>query len=466
MTTDRDFDALLRSWFEASAAPAQPQDLIVSVRSATRYSRPRPAWLMRLVGDPMPGDGVSTVSRFASLAIAAVAVGVAVALGFVLVGHPWRNVGPPQGSETPAASGSPSALPSASPASQVQSFSNLQGYEARFFSDTVGWVATGSAVYRTSDAGATWRELDLPRSDEYVATSIVDADTVFLGYVGDPAMIAMTHDGGASWQEATLRGLPGAATYASLAMRSATTGTVTLFIDQTSLIFQTVDGGASWTGPVTPHVIDVGDFLFKPGMADTHGVLSYSNGKYDNRPFDDRFWVSVDGGVTWVERAFPTDAVTPAGILKQLSGAWIDGSHWLIAIDIEDDRPNGGTVGTSFYESTDDGLSWRYINEIGSYQDRIVMLSRTEWVGCGTGSGARCVSTIDGGVTWRERVMPQLYPGRWEEPTFVSVDHGWLVIGCTDSNGQPRNGGPICDGRVYSRLVETTDGGLTWRPIG
>ncbi|MBA3689310.1 MAG: hypothetical protein H0W81_10865 [Chloroflexi bacterium] len=467
MTADRDFDALLRSWFDADAAPAQRQDLLESVRAATARSRPRPAWLVRVRGEPMPELARPGISRFATMGLAAATVVAAVILGFVLVTRPWQDIGPePDATGTPGAT--QEATPSPTSAGQARTFGNLATYQARLVSDTVGWVATESSLYRTLDSGLTWTEVQLPTGGESVVTSIVDDRTVFLSFSGEPWTLAATHDGGASWVETTVTGVPASPYFGFFAMQSTTVGTATFFSDPANLLYQTTDGGASWTGPVTPQQPDVGAFLFKFGFPDERGVLSYSNGKYDYLPFDDRLWLSTDGGQTWLERSFPTDAASPAGLFKGLSGKRIDSTHWLIAVRVSEDPIASPTSKswTAFYESSDDGHSWRFINQIPNVQASFEMLTSTDWVGCSDGSGARCWSTLDAGASWREGVLPDAYPGSIEQFSFASVNHGWARISCTDSEGRPRTGGTYCNGTLGSRLLETTDGGQTWRPIG
>ncbi|MEP6806973.1 MAG: hypothetical protein ABI978_00040 [Chloroflexota bacterium] len=465
MTTDRDFDALLRSWFDAEAAPAQPQDLLESVRAATARSRPRPAWLARLGGDPMPTSGRPRRNRFATIGLAAVAVVAAVILGFVLVGRPWQNIGPkPEASGTPDATQEATSNPT--PTGQARTFGDRATYQARLVSDTAGWVATDSSLFRTSDSGLTWTEVQLPTGGEPVVTSIVDDRTVFLSFSGEPWTLAATHDGGASWVETTVTGVPASPYFGFFAMQSTAVGTATFFADPTNLLYRTTDGGASWTGPVTIQRPDVGAFLFKSGFPDERGVLSYSNGKYDYLPFDDRLWLSTDGGQTWVERSFPTDTASSAGLFKGLSGKRIDGTHWLIAVGVSEDPSPTSKFWTAFYDSSDDGQSWRFINKIPNVEASFEILTSTDWVGCSNGSGARCWSTLDAGASWREGVLPEVHPGSIEQFSFASVDHGWARISCTDSEGRPRTGGTYCDGTLGSRLLETTDGGQTWRPIG
>ncbi|MDH4335109.1 MAG: hypothetical protein OEW24_07620 [Chloroflexota bacterium] len=93
MTSEREFGVLLRSWFDASAPSTQPEGLLESVVTATAHTRPRPGWLVRLGGEPMPDQTRAGLNRFAPLALAATAVVVAVLIGIgFLVRSP--NVGP------------------------------------------------------------------------------------------------------------------------------------------------------------------------------------------------------------------------------------------------------------------------------------------------------------------------------------------------------------------------------------
>ena len=92
-------------------------------------------------------------------------------------------------------SASPSARAAASPTPNPSNqlpghkgmFGDLVNYQFRLVSDTVGWVATDSALYRTSDAGHTWSDVPLPtgvKPDAAVFT--LDADTVVFAYGTSP----------------------------------------------------------------------------------------------------------------------------------------------------------------------------------------------------------------------------------------------------------------------------------------
>jgi N-acetylneuraminic acid mutarotase len=136
MTGEREFDALLRSWFDETAPSDQPQGLLDAVVTTTGHTRPRPAWLVGLRGGPMPGTGRPGVNRFAPLAVAATALIVAVLIGIrLLIGPP--NVGPPPiPGPTPS-----SALESNTPPGPTDSAS--------------AWTATGGMIEARNDYAAT-----------------------------------------------------------------------------------------------------------------------------------------------------------------------------------------------------------------------------------------------------------------------------------------------------------------------
>ncbi len=118
MTTQREFDELLRSWLEDATPPREPQGMLESVLATTINSRPRPAWLVRLSGEPMreaasrPG-----LNRFAPLALVTTALAVTLLVAIGLLLRPSSDVGPPPPpAETELPTPSP---PTASPSATI-----------------------------------------------------------------------------------------------------------------------------------------------------------------------------------------------------------------------------------------------------------------------------------------------------------------------------------------------------------
>ena len=94
MSAQRDFDTLLRSWFDESAPSGQPEGLLEAVLGTTSHTRPRPAWLVRLGGEPMLEQSRSGLNRIAPLALAAGVLVVTLLIAYSLLVRP-PNVGPP-----------------------------------------------------------------------------------------------------------------------------------------------------------------------------------------------------------------------------------------------------------------------------------------------------------------------------------------------------------------------------------
>lgn len=179
MTSERQFDTLLRSWFEESAPSGQPRDLLEAVVTATGHIRPRPAWLVGLRGEPMPATGRPGLNRFAPVAIAAAAVLVALLIGVGLLVRP-PNVGP---SPIPGPTHSATFEPNATPAPRAPS--------------PAAWTATGNMIE--------------PRA-AYTATLLSNGTVLVAGGVGfndEPLSGAELYDPSSGTWTATGRMLTG-----------------------------------------------------------------------------------------------------------------------------------------------------------------------------------------------------------------------------------------------------------------
>jgi hypothetical protein len=245
---------------------------------------------------------------------------------------------------------------------------------------------------------------------------------------------------------------------------SATDGTLTFF-DTTDTVparvhvYRTSDGARTWAGP-TAGTFPVGEI--KPGGWGG-GAIWLNVGKADNVPFDNRLWLSTDGGVTWPARRFPTADFVKAGDLKWVSGPplLVDGSRIVINIS------NGDTDGV--FRSDDGGQTWQLLESSSELGGAYVplRLSSDTWV-LVSELGTSVLSTEDAGGHWRTVVGDHRIWGL-SYPTFASADHGWAVHGCDRRTTLHINHGPdpLCDGNTLaSVLLETTDGGKSWHPLG
>jgi Tol biopolymer transport system component len=111
MTTEREFDALLRSWLDEEARSDPPERILASVLGETAHSRPRSAWLVRLGGNPMPDAGRTGMHRMVPISLAAAAISLAIIIGLGLALRSSPDVGPtPQPIPSEGATPTPAPL--------------------------------------------------------------------------------------------------------------------------------------------------------------------------------------------------------------------------------------------------------------------------------------------------------------------------------------------------------------------
>jgi photosystem II stability/assembly factor-like uncharacterized protein len=397
----------------------------------------------------------------AAALIATLLVGGAFAMGSML--ERLTSVVPPAPEATPATSSGPSpAVGSPSPdipapATPQNAFPARPGMladlrDSWFASDSVGWVSTSSAIYRTTDGGITWTDARPRGLTATSSTALLDADTAYVASGGSPATIAATHDGGVSWVEATLE--VGAVSGGPIfSFHTSLNGFATFYDPEGTgplRVFATTDGGVTWTGPTdgsVPHMAASFDKLGDP----LGGFLSQRAGKFDNKPFDNRFFLSADGAASWTEYRFPTGPLAPKDELKEIVDiVQDDGGPITMAIMV-----NGGDG--AVYESTADPATWRLVRTLPGPD--VQLLSSTTWVEASTRAEFR--STVDAGEHWRTRATST--PFR-QLPRFATPDDGWVVVGCNPDSLLPQD--LHCDGTTKeTMLLVTSDGGATWTRI-
>jgi photosystem II stability/assembly factor-like uncharacterized protein len=399
----------------------------------------------------------------AAALIATALVGGAFALGSAIVR--LTSFVPPSAEATPATSPGPSPAvesPTPSIAATPTPLNALPASPGLFAelrdsllaSDTVGWVTTNSAIYRTTDTGVTWTNVRSKGLTATSATALFDADTTYVASGGSPATIAATHDGGASWVEVSLDvgAISGGPVFS---LQTSLNGFAT-FYDPSGTeplrVYGTTDGGVTWTGPKdgqVPHLAASFDKL-NPPMG---GFLWQSAGKFDNKPFDNGFFLSADGGSTWTQYTFPIGELAPKNALKSIVGIVRDDSGRItLAITADGGDP-------SIYESTDDPTAWRLVGTMAAGFD-VQLLSSTEWVGV-AGSQSKIRSTLDAGEHWRTTTTPTRFRTL---PRFATPDVGWVTTNCFSQLAKARE--PFCDETTKSTVIAvTTDGGATWTRI-
>jgi hypothetical protein len=432
--TDQDLELRLHAWYRANVPVTEPAP---SALRATVLAIPRtaPRPLLRIDG------------RRPLVLVAAAALVVIGAAGVIIAGGLWpSSVMPsptPRLTELPSA---PAVAPTGSPALPPIGGMVSDWREVFAASDSVAWVVSSSGAYRTDDLGATWRDVTPPSfASGFWPLTIVDADTAYAAPFGASTTIYATHNGGLDWSASALD--PGALEGPpTLSFTTPMAGTAT-FSDGTDAepnsanVFVTSDGGRSWS-PLGTAAVPHLDSGIPKLQGPKGGYLWQSAGTTDGQPFNNRFLLSADGGVTWQRFTFPISAISPRNAMKGIVDILPEpDGHFLIGFSGDD--PVGDLA---IYENTDDPAAWRLVYHVPDTDFSIQFLTPTTWMLVST---TEIRSTVDAGAHWTS-ARPDILPGLWHVH-FATTRTGWARIGGT---GDP------------NWLAVTTDGGATWRGVG
>jgi photosystem II stability/assembly factor-like uncharacterized protein len=470
MTADRDLERQLAALLDQRAMSTAPDGLLSRSLARVDRTRQRRRWL---VGDQLP-VGSSRLGRAFLPAWAILLLVILAALAMVATGARLFLLSVPativEASPSPSSSTLASIEPSAEPTPARTVDNALVARRGMFASltdflvasDTVGWVKTEAppALYRTTDMGRTWTEVRPNGWPSTSSTAFVDAGTMYAALTGSPAKLAATHDGGATWVETTLdvAAITGGPVFS---FQTPSSGFATFYDPEGTSpfrIYATTDGGATWTGPASgtvPHMAASFDKLSPP----IGGFLWQSAGKADNKPFDNRFFLSADGGATWTKYTFPIADLAPKDALKNINGILQeDNGRILLSIDVDGGRK---AIPEAIYESGADTATWRLVQALPAGGTDVQFLSPTDWVIFST-SPSEIRTTTDAGLHWHTTVSSTSLYGVQPSTAhqFATINTGWAVEECRNAPGAAC---PTPHAKVF---LITTDGGATWARIG
>ena len=343
-------------------------------------------------------------------------------------------------------------------------FSTLRPGSIRVGSEDVAWVSTATQLFRTADGGTSWTEVLPPAPNAPDLGVALDANTLFLVSPEPVATVWVTRDGGRSWAEVPFPQEDGSMP-PTLTFATPSHGFARFQQDPSPMrIYETMDGGRTWTGPVVRDTPEAGMPYGGMSWLPRHekGALWLSNGKADNQPFDDRLMLSYDGGATWQEGRFPTGRLAPKNELKSVDGLWADGTgRVVLAMSLGD--------GPQLYVSDDGGRSWQFVRGWQSFLSgnttidyQVALLTRDEWI-LAAKDGSGSWSTLDGGANWRRvtgtptAVLDEIY--------VASADRFLAIHRCDVGRSVTGEPDPACTGRVHTVLLVTADGGRTWTQV-
>lgn len=218
-----------------------------------------------------------------------------------------------------------------------------------FFDAENGFAYAGHS-YRTTDGGAHWFVLNLPKSFSYV-TFASPTNGWAEAYAGGSERLFRTTDAGTSWTPENA--VPqGAAVLQPLSEAQASpfraNGEGWLGSDQqhAPTLFVTHDAGASWQALLLP----LAGIAASRSFATTVRLLPDGSVVAFVRDENARFLsadITPDGGTTWASFAFPATLGAADNV------TFLDSDHWWLF--------HSGSI----YRTDDAGSSWQYIKASG-----------------------------------------------------------------------------------------------------
>ena len=325
------------------------------------------------------------------------------------------------------------------------------------FTPKAGWALTEQGVLRTTDGWAHWVNVGPPGVSGLAGASqfvSVTSAWVVTGNAASPRTSSIYHttDGGASWAQSTVVD-PAAAGPGNIDFVDATHGW--LFVSYGAAagsmggaIFRTVDGGGHWTrieqtsGGVqeAPGSLPFG--CDKAGVSFINTMTGWASGNCaGGGPF---FYVTHDAGRTWSLQSLPLPGGFDqgGGATTSLPVFFSDRSGYFVASSSE----------TIFYTTADGGTNWvPHPLPVGNSWQPFGSIAFTS-LGDGwliSGDGALIYRTNDGGRHWTSfQASPQLTGLQ----VFDAIDATHAIAVLNPSGTQ-------------NALIETSDGGRTWKPI-
>ena len=356
---------------------------------------------------------------------------------------------------------------SAGPKTQIQTADELQGFAP--LSASAGWIRMGSRLYWTADNGGRWEDITpaLPSSAIVFSVAFLDTHTGWVLWADSEAngnltfQSAHTSDGGLTWSNSLLQTLTAEdldinVENASMDWLDENTGWVSIKRQTGSnfsagALFHTLDGGRTWVRYVPP-------------IGGPVHFVDRQIGWMAGGPADNQYYKTENGGVTWTEQPLPADV--QSGQVYHLYPPAFDsaehGSLALIALQ-------AGVFEARFYSTADGGRDWTLMgaSSLGSLDGTLALSSLdARDLMAAVPNDPRILHIVNGQV---ETLTNQdgLSAGIVNLQMF-SPDSGWAEwnsSACSREYPSGANGPTEIKCTSTTRLIKTSDGGVTWESI-
>lgn len=343
--------------------------------------------------------------------------------------------------------------PPAIDAPQAQSPQLLEIY---FLNELDGWGLTETQIVRTNDGGITWYDVTPPDMEEVgstVETFILDEEHAWIqkpdfNNFPNNGLLFHTADGGLNW---TISSTPFSAGDLSFIDPNNAWMLADLGVGAGSnavAVFQTRDGGATWTQTYTndPNLPEASDSLPLSGLKSELLPLDMQTawvGGVVYSPGTPYFYRTDDGGQTWtrVDLELPQGAENfELGIDRDQMQFVSDEAGFLVV------RMSGEATQTAVYVTDDGGETWTLTPTLIPDAGETDFLSVEEAV---IYNGEQFYVTRDAARTWTTVTPDIVFGDSFAAMEFVNPNSGWIITLADEQRA----------------LYRTHDGGATWLPV-
>jgi photosystem II stability/assembly factor-like uncharacterized protein len=338
----------------------------------------------------------------------------------------------------------------------------------------------GGTLYRSSDAGNTWSEVQ-----PLDGTSVFDVEFATDGtaFLGTQDSVRESTDNGLSWVTLNL-GIGANDQVFDVALDPSASSTIWAGIADASgtqpvNVMRSTDGGATWTNRTPPLAAPISGRGIAVDPTDSNTVIAVFGGDFGGG----QVWVTTDGGDSWTDRSAglpdnPMQAVVYDGTRLLVGGGQLFGSE---------------NVG--LYQSTDLGASWTPLHD-GTWPvlvvDAIAVDPNDPQTILVATDGSGVNRTTDGGATWeigvggtgslagrslrfRSGTSTDLLLGTSSLAVFHSTDGGNTFVQSSDGISElnlfsidanslvPNELAVAFQGANNGGLLSSTDAGASWK---
>jgi len=329
--------------------------------------------------------------------------------------------------------------------------------QIKFLNELDGWGITETQIVRTNDGGITWYNVTPPDLSEAGATVepfLLDKDHAWVqkpdfNNFPNNGLLYHTADGGLTWAISSTPFSSG-----DLHFLDANNGWMLADLgvgagSNAVAVFQTGDGGATWTQTYTndPNNSDSGDSLplggLKSGIVPLHMQTAWVTGVI-YAPGTAYLYRTDDSGQTWsqVHLVLPAGAENYELAIDRDQMQFVSGDDGYLVI-----RMAGEQTQTAVYVTKDGGNTWLLTPTLIPNAGQSDFISPDEAI---IYNGEQFYTTRDAGNTWTTVSPGIVFGDSFVTMDFVNLNTGWIVT---------------LDAQNHHSLYRTFDGGATWLSV-